>query len=46
VNPVTNWVAALNLNNVGFVIVALFAGTWVVALGYWRIAKVEQRWSS
>jgi high-affinity nickel-transport protein len=35
----------INLNNVGFVIVGLFVLTWVVALSYWRLAKVEDRWA-
>ena len=43
-DPVTNWISGINLNNVGFVIVGLFVLTWVVALTYWRTAKVEDRW--
>ena len=42
-NPVTDWVSNINLNNVGFAIVGLFVATWVVAVGYWRWAKVEHR---
>ena len=45
-NPVTNWVTTINLNNVGFAIVGLFVLTWVVALSYWRFAKVEDRWTA
>jgi high-affinity nickel-transport protein len=45
-NPVTDWVSGLNLNNVGFVIVGLFVITWIAALGYWRLAKVEDRWTT
>jgi high-affinity nickel-transport protein len=44
VNPVTTWISAINLNNVGFVIVGLFVLTWAAALSYWRLAKVEDRW--
>jgi nickel/cobalt transporter (NiCoT) family protein len=40
------WVAGLNLNQVGFVIVGLFVLTWVVALAVWRFARIEQRWSA
>jgi high-affinity nickel-transport protein len=36
-NPVTEWVSALSLNNVGFMIVVLFALTWVAALAGWRL---------
>ena len=43
VNPVTDWIAGLNLNNVGFLIVGVFVVVWAAALGYWRLAKVEHR---
>jgi nickel/cobalt transporter (NiCoT) family protein len=45
VNPVTTWIAGLNLNNVGFLIVGLFVVVWAAAIGYWRLAKVESRWT-
>ncbi|MCC3773694.1 HoxN/HupN/NixA family nickel/cobalt transporter [Streptomyces sp. UNOB3_S3] len=45
-DAVTGWIAGLNLDNVGFVIVGLFVVVWAVALGYWRFAKVEQRWAA
>ena len=35
-----------NLNAAGFVIVGLFVATWAVALLYWRLARVEEKWSS
>jgi len=35
-----------NINTAGFVIVGLFVVTWVVALLYWRLARVEEKWSS
>ncbi|MDH6130153.1 high-affinity nickel-transport protein [Kitasatospora sp. GP82] len=44
-DPVTGWIAGLSLDNVGFVVVGLFFVVWVAALGYWRFAKVEKRWS-
>jgi len=46
VNPVTTWVSNINLNNVGFIIVALFVLTWAAAIGYWRLARVEDRWAT
>jgi nickel/cobalt transporter (NiCoT) family protein len=45
VNPVTTWISGIDLNNVGFIVVGLFVATWAVALGYWRIARVEDRWT-
>jgi high-affinity nickel-transport protein len=31
---------------VGYVIVGLFVVVWAVALTYWKVAKVEQRWAA
>jgi high-affinity nickel-transport protein len=45
-NPVTDWIAALDLNNVGFVIVGAFVVVWTVALAYWKLARVEHRWNA
>ncbi|MFI9234839.1 HoxN/HupN/NixA family nickel/cobalt transporter [Streptomyces sp. NPDC053079] len=45
-DAVTGWIAGLDLDNVGFVIVGLFVVVWAVALAYWRLAKVEQRWAA
>ena len=45
VNPVTTWITDIDLNNVGFIIVGLFVLTWAAAIGYWRLAKVEDRWT-
>jgi high-affinity nickel-transport protein len=45
-DPVTNRIAGLDLNNVGFVIVGLFVAVWAIAIAYWRLAKVEKRWAS
>ncbi|MGN6250181.1 MAG: HoxN/HupN/NixA family nickel/cobalt transporter [Marmoricola sp.] len=41
---VATWASGLSLNDVGFVIVGLFVLTWAVAVGYWRLARVEERW--
>jgi high-affinity nickel-transport protein len=40
------WVANLNLNTVGFVIVGLFVATWAVALLIWRVGRIEDRWGA
>jgi len=39
------WVAGLDLNSLGFVIVGLFLVTWVVAVAVWRLGRIEERWS-
>jgi high-affinity nickel-transport protein len=45
-NPVTDWIAGLDLNNVGFVIVGAFVAVWAFALAYWKLARVEHRWNA
>ena len=40
-----NYVSNFDINQAGFIIVGLFVGTWVVALGVWHFAHIEQRWS-
>lgn len=46
VNPVTDWISGINLNNVGIAIVALFVLAWVGAVAYWRATNVEKRWGA
>jgi high-affinity nickel-transport protein len=36
----------LDLNYVGYIIVALFAATWTVALTWWKVGRVEERWNT
>ena len=38
------WVSNININTLGYVIVALFVLTWAAALVVWRVARIEQRW--
>ncbi|MFE9446762.1 HoxN/HupN/NixA family nickel/cobalt transporter [Streptomyces sp. NPDC006739] len=40
-----DWVAAIDLNSVGYAVVALFVVTWVAALLIWRYGRIEQRWT-
>jgi high-affinity nickel-transport protein len=39
------YMSNFNINTAGFVIVGLFVVTWALALAYWRIGRVEERWS-
>jgi high-affinity nickel-transport protein len=41
-----DFVANFNINRAGFAIAGLFAMVWAIAIAYWRIAKVEQRWAT
>jgi nickel/cobalt transporter (NiCoT) family protein len=43
-SPFWSVVRGFNINTAGFVIVGLFVATWVLALTYWRVARVEEKW--
>jgi high-affinity nickel-transport protein len=40
------FMANFNINTAGFIIVGIFAATWVVALSIWRFGHVEERWDA
>ncbi|MFJ8538947.1 HoxN/HupN/NixA family nickel/cobalt transporter [Streptomyces sp. NPDC093591] len=44
--PFWTWITGLDLNTAGFVVVGLFAVTWIVALLVWRIGRIEERWAA
>ena len=37
--------ANFNINKAGFATAGLFVGVWAVAIGYWKIGRVETRWA-
>jgi high-affinity nickel-transport protein len=39
-------IGSLDLNFVGYAIVALFVLTWVVALAVWRFGRIEEKWTA
>jgi nickel/cobalt transporter (NiCoT) family protein len=39
-------VGNFNINLAGICIAGVFVAVWVVALAYWRLAKVEDRWAA
>ncbi len=41
-----DFVSGLDLNDVGYVIVAMFVLTWVIALTIWHVGRIEEKWSS
>ncbi|CAA9508238.1 MAG: HoxN/HupN/NixA family nickel/cobalt transporter [uncultured Solirubrobacterales bacterium] len=43
---VIGFVAGLELEYVGYVIVGLFVLIWVIALGVWRFGRIEEKWSA
>jgi high-affinity nickel-transport protein len=40
------WIGAIDLNAIGYVIVGLFVGTWLLAFAVWRFGRIEERWSA
>jgi high-affinity nickel-transport protein len=40
------WVSAVNINTLGYVVVGLFALTWALALAIWRVGHIEERWTA
>jgi nickel/cobalt transporter (NiCoT) family protein len=42
---VWHFVTTVDLNVVGYAIVALFAATWLVAIAIWRLGRIEERWA-
>ncbi len=43
---VFGFVANLDLNYVGYAIVALFVITWIIALSVWRFGHIEEKWTA
>jgi len=41
---ISAWIAGLDLNNVGFLVVGVFIAVWAAAVAYWKLARVEHRW--
>jgi high-affinity nickel-transport protein len=41
-----DWLAAVDLNTIGYAVAATFVLTWVVALAIWRFGRIEERWST
>jgi len=45
-DPVSTFVAGINLDSVGYVIVALFVVVLAGSALYWRLSRVEERWTA
>jgi high-affinity nickel-transport protein len=41
-----DWFESIDINILGFLIVALFAVTWAIATVVWRFGRIEERWSA
>ena len=43
---VVGWIAAVDLNDVGFGVVGLFVASWAVAVAIWKLGRIEERWTT
>ncbi len=41
-----SWFINININQLGYIIVAMFVLTWSVSLAIWRFGHIEERWSA
>jgi high-affinity nickel-transport protein len=41
-----SWSENVDINVLGFVMVAMFVAMWVIALVIWRFGRIEERWSA
>jgi len=39
------WLAGLDMEHLGYGIVALFVASWAVSVAVWRYGRIEERWS-
>jgi nickel/cobalt transporter (NiCoT) family protein len=39
-------VTGIDLNLIGYLVVALFVLTWAIAVTVWRVGRIEERWSA
>ncbi|HZA10464.1 HoxN/HupN/NixA family nickel/cobalt transporter [Mycobacterium sp.] len=39
-----DWIAGIDLNLLGYLIIAMFVVTWAAALLVWRLGRIEERW--
>jgi nickel/cobalt transporter (NiCoT) family protein len=44
--PVADSFQNFNINTAGFIIVAMFVVTWVLALIIWRLGRIEEKWTA
>lgn len=43
-DPVTGWVASIQMANVGYIVVGTLIGVWLLSTAYWKFGRVEAKW--
>jgi hypothetical protein len=41
-----DFMTSFDINKAGFAIAGLFVAVWAIAIGYWKLANVETRWTA
>ena len=44
-DPLTGWVAGIDLENVGYIIAGTLVLVWLISTAYWKFGRVEERWA-
>jgi high-affinity nickel-transport protein len=44
--PFWGWLENIDIGSLGMIIVAMFLGTWVLALSIWHFGHLEERWAA
>ncbi len=44
-DPFTVWIAGIDLENVGYIIVGTLLLVWLISTAYWRFGRVEEKWA-
>jgi high-affinity nickel-transport protein len=42
----TGWLAGVDFGTLGYAVVGLFVLTWAVSVGWWKVGRVEERWTA
>lgn len=40
-----NWLAALDFETIGFLIIVIFVGSWLISLGYWKYRRFDEKYA-
>jgi nickel/cobalt transporter (NiCoT) family protein len=41
-----DWFETIDINLLGYIIVAMFVATWAIAISVWHFGKIEERWTA
>src|SRR4051794_23003023 len=41
-----DWIGGVDLNTIGFAIVGVFIGVWLLAVAVWKFGRIEEKWTA